>query len=264
MTHHSGQATPDAGIETPRSASGGNETPIHNDNPADAAVEIVATLDQNEAVSPVSKQTKPDTPGSPGSPGSSDTPAWRKEPIANFKLDADGKVITRRNGKPVRRGGKPAKARPGDVLADGTTYGVEGTPEQVSVSRVVVPGEGVPGGGGGGESPGADQGGRNGPAFGRLLARLGFAAAQKRGGEKWKPDDDENELIGEAASETFGNRHVPWWLVLPIAVTVYVVARIEFTKREVGKIGDHTHMPDRANDERKNTDGTPAQPGAVW
>jgi hypothetical protein len=252
VKHEHGQAT----SEKVSKPTEGSISGIQTDNPADAAADIGASLDQNEAVSPVSK---PDTQTKPN------TPAWRREPLSNFALDPDGKVIVRGNGKPARRGGKPAKPKAGDVLADGTTFGVSGSgsPVQVSVSRVVIPDE--PGAGQGGEGPGAEtsggpSGGSVGPAFGRLLARLGFKAAERRGGEKWKPDDDESELIGEAAAETFGNRRVPWWLVLPIGVLAYVVARIEFSKREAATDGDNTPLRNGADTERQDAVGPATGP----
>ena len=248
MNQLSGYSASEPPEQTLESASGVNPG-IKTDNPGDAGGDIVATLDQNEAVSPVSKQAKPET---------GKGPAWRKEPISNFKLDADGNVELRGNGSPVRRGGKPAKPKPGDMLADGTTYGVapEGKPEHVSVSRVVVPDEQQQ------QQAGPQR--QVGPAFGRLLSRLGFKAAERRGGAKWKPDDDEAELIGEAAAETFGNRSVPWWLVLPIAVAAYVVARIEFEKRESSNSGDNSHLHNGSDTERQDTASTPARPGGIW
>ncbi len=205
------------------------ESPVLNlpaDNLDSSAGDIAATLEKNQAVSARTSggaKPKPDRSG------------WQGEPVSNFKLNDDGSVKLRANGKPVRRGGKPAKPKAGDRLADGTVYGAgKDAPPSPSAdagaSRVVLPGQDAPGGGGGLE--GGTQPGMNtveaGPEAGRILSKLGFSFAKRAGGPRWEPTDDERELIDKAAAATLNGRRMPWWLVLFVGVSVYVVSRVEF------------------------------------
>lgn len=90
----------------------------------DAAGNILAGIDENAAAAERNGKPQPanDQPAQPSNPQPATGPAWRREPLRNFQLDDRGQVNLRPDGTPRRKPGNQAKPRPGDKLADGTTY----------------------------------------------------------------------------------------------------------------------------------------------
>lgn len=238
-----------------------SDTPHTTDDLSSAAADIAASLEQNQKVSPAANSQTPAKPRE----------GWRREPLRNFKTDAKGQVRLRADGSPVRRGGKPGKPKVGEMLADGSRYGVDdggggqGESKQGEVSRVVVPDQQQEQQQGGPEPARAELG----PEAGRVVSQLCFNMAKRKGGDKFEPTPDERRMIEEAAAGSLNGRRVPWLLVLPVALAAYLLARVEFKpkkKQEEKQDGANASRNHRADAERQDATGEATSPTswAAW
>lgn len=260
-------------MSKPKNETGENKTvlePAKPDSGKPATLESLPVDNLDAAADDVSAaikrntDAKKDVKPAGGKPAEGTGPGG--EPLSNFQTDENGKIKTNKDGTPKRRGGRPRKAKPGDTLADGGRKGIGGdgdasTPSPPApAASVVIPGQTPEGQPLPPERPGYEAG----PEAGRLLSKLGFTLAKKKGGDKWEPDDDERELIGEAAAASLNGRRLPWAVVLVFGVAAYVLARVEFKRKEKQdgkkKPSDDTHLHHGPDAERQDDAGSAASP----
>ncbi|WP_432797237.1 hypothetical protein [Poriferisphaera sp. WC338] len=159
---------------------------------------------------------------------------WRK---SDCVTDNGGNLVLREDGTPKRKFGKPGKPKPGDELAGGGVFGLQpDNTDSSEAAKETVTENNEPGYTSGFVNLPKDEPGSNkkqngdeptpGPKIGKIATKSMFTAFEKRGGEKWRPDKDEADLIGEAASNTMKNWRLPWGGVLIFGLSMYFFTRI--------------------------------------
>lgn len=249
--------------ETPKTPA----EPAATDSPGDAAAAIDLRIGANlehAAAAPPGTPTQTPAANPAGTPGG--RPAWHDEPLANFLTDASGRVILDSKGRPKRRGGKPARAKPGEALAGGG-FAPGGPGEEASAAGSAVDDGAPPADAGAGPDPagGLDLG----PEAGHVIADGVLNTAAALGGEKAAPTPAERASIRRAASAATSGARLSPWLALVVLGGLYlarVVVVSRSSRRPQAAAGDspigspHAH-PDSRNDGLRKE---PVLQGPLW
>jgi hypothetical protein len=172
-------------------------------------------------------------------------PAWR-EPLRNFQTDENGKIKTDALGRWKRKGGRPAKPRVGDRLADGSTYGDQ--------SGQATAGIHLPGG----SSAASDDRGRvgkeQGPEMGQVIARILPQSMAAAFGKRWEASADEQKFMADSLGEATDGRRFPWALVVAIALGAYFVPRMFAAAQDRSQRIQEQQQQQKASDEQAYSD----------
>lgn len=265
------------------------EPSISSDPIAETVAGIGEAVHRNTALATGQAPPAPNA-GAGGGGGAS----WRMEPIDNFELDGGGKVKLRPNGSPIRKGGRPKKARPGDLLADGTikpggaafnrphgttpeAAGRTATPsaavEAPGGSTVVIPGLEDPHDENGGAGS-SDTGGDAGEEFGGVVAEGITNVCNGLAGEnpRRKLTGNEKASLDKHLGRGLGGVTINPWTAVLIVLAFYLLRifidaaanrrkKVENTA-DADPSTDNRTNPERENDSRQAARGGLA--GKVW
>lgn len=209
-----------------------NISDLPSDNPSESASAVADALTRNKASAKAVQ-------------GSGDgKPTVKRAAVKrSFNRGAGGKFTKKKPSDPVKKPQTPEttdntehKPQPStDTVSDGGDGGFVRVPtDQPEQQRTGV---------------------SMGPEAGRVISDGIFGIFTKRGGGKWKPTEEEREMVGKAAAGATDGKHVPWWLALMLAVGFYAMARVglDKAKKESGNNGTDKHGDNRSNPVGQNT-----------
>ncbi|OHB80714.1 MAG: hypothetical protein A2V98_04870 [Planctomycetes bacterium RBG_16_64_12] len=207
----------------------------------DVAADVVATIDANvQATGKTGRKSR----------------AWHKEPADNFEQDDEGRIKLR-NGRPIRRSGRPHKAKAGDRLAGGGIM-ADDSIEVFDATKAGAGAEAQPAGSAGADAqPRPTDAQPIGEPAGKVVADGVFNVVEAIAGEDAKPTAGERDAIGGAAGRTLAGLTLPAWLSLIVFGALYVfrVVVVKRSKRKAEKPPENPAHDDARLHSRNDADG---------